>query len=135
MKKIQTVCIIDDDPIYIFGTKRLMQMTDFCENFVVYNNGKEAIDSFVNIVASNDEKLPDLILLDLNMPIMDGWEFLNQFAKLPFQKRVHIYMVSSSINPEDRSKSTSYDNVENFLVKPLTEKTLEEVRNLISENQ
>eukprot|EP00388_Colpodella_angusta_P015263 GDKJ01037855.1.p1 GENE.GDKJ01037855.1~~GDKJ01037855.1.p1 ORF type:complete len:130 (+),score=19.19 GDKJ01037855.1:128-517(+) len=118
MKKIDIACIIDDDPIFVFGTKRLMQLANFCNGFLVVKNGKEAYDNLkASIIAG--EKLPDLILLDLNMPIWDGWQFLDEFIQIPIENAVTIFIVTSSIDPEDIKRAKSYEIVSNYLVKPI----------------
>lgn len=125
MKKIDIACIIDDDPIFIFGVKKVMQLADVCNNFLIYRNGKEALDALTALI-SDGKKLPDVILLDLNMPILDGWQFLDEFIKVPVSKKVTIYIVSSSVDPEDVLKAKSYNIVNNYIIKPITMKKLVE---------
>src|SRR5690606_3191853 len=99
---VNTAYIIDDDDIYIFGIKKLIQIKQLCKNLLVFNNGQEAIDH-IKSINSPHEEFPDIILLDINMPVMDGWEFLDEYAKInpQLKKSTTIYMVSSSINPQD----------------------------------
>lgn len=122
-KKIDIACIVDDDPIYIFATKKVMRMAGFCESFLVFSNGKEALDSLSAIVLAG-AKMPDVILLDLNMPVMDGWQFLDEFTRIQPAKKITIYIVSSSIDPEDVERAKAYEDVHNYIVKPVTEKSL-----------
>lgn len=126
MKKINIACIIDDDPIFIFGTKRIMQLTNFCEGFMIFHNGKEAYDNLKAIII-NKEKLPDIILLDLNMPVWDGWQFLDEFIQIPNKTEITIYIITSSVDPEDIEKAKSYDAVSNYIVKPITIDKLKEL--------
>lgn len=119
MKKIDIACIIDDDPIFIFGVKKVMNLADACNSFLIYHNGKEALDALSSLISTN-EKLPDIILLDLNMPILDGWQFLERFIKVPVSKKIIIYIVSSSVDPEDVLRAKSYEIVSNYIVKPIT---------------
>ncbi len=119
MPKIDIACIIDDDPIFVFGTKRIMGIANFCESFMIFRNGKEAYDKLKAIITA-DEKLPDLILLDLNMPIWDGWQFLDEFIKIPNVNPITIYIMTSSVDPEDIEKAKTYDAVSNYLIKPIT---------------
>lgn len=123
MKKIDIACIIDDDPIFIFGAKKVMQLADVCNGFLIYKDGQEALDSLKSIIFSN-EKLPDIILLDLNMPILDGWQFLDEFIKVPVAKEILIYIVSSSVDPKDVLRAKSYEIVTNYIVKPITMQNL-----------
>jgi len=125
--KIETVCIIDDDPIFVYGTKVLLNYNgSFCSSVIVHEDGKEALDSLSSMVKSR-EPLPDVIFLDLNMPIMDGWEFLDEFVKLPIENKPRVYIVSSSIDNQDIVKANSYDIVKDFIVKPLSDSILVEL--------
>ncbi|MFN7098774.1 MAG: response regulator [Flavobacterium sp.] len=119
MPKFDTVCIIDDDPIFVFGTKRIMEIADFCQSFMIFKNGKEAFDNLNSIIIAN-KKLPDLILVDLNMPIWDGWTFLDEFVKIPCKNPSTIYIMTSSIDPADIQRAKAYDAVSNYLVKPIS---------------
>ncbi|MDE3743100.1 response regulator [Maribacter polysaccharolyticus] len=128
MKKIKSTCIIDDDPIFIYGTKRIMKEIDFCDDILVFNNGQEAIDGLLNITAQG-KKLPSVVFLDLNMPIMDGWEFLENFIKIPNNNRemVTVYIISSSVDPRDVERVKGYDIVHNYILKPITPQDLKDV--------
>lgn len=126
MKKIDIACLVDDDPIYIFATKKVMQMSNFCNSFLIFHNGKEALDS-LGAILSAGAQMPDVILLDLNMPVMDGWQFLDEFVKIKPPKKITIYIVTSSIDPDDITRAKAYENVQDYLVKPITEKSLQEI--------
>jgi CheY-like chemotaxis protein len=130
MKKIDLACIIDDDPIFVFGAKKIMQFAHFCNSFMVYHNGEEAINGLKSIILAK-EKLPDIILLDLNMPIMDGWQFLDEFTQIPAEHEITIYIVTSSIDPEDINRAKSYNRVTNYLVKPIS---IEGLRKILEES-
>nr|WP_321222116.1 response regulator [uncultured Psychroserpens sp.] len=73
------------------------------------------------------ENLPDIILLDINMPIMDGWQFLDEFVKIESHKLITIYIVSSSIDPQDIKRAKKYQNISNYIVKPITIKKLKTI--------
>ena len=79
MKKIKCACVIDDDPICTYWTKKMMDELMFSEDILIFENGQDAIEGLKNIIARG-EQLPEVILLDLNMPIMDGWDFLEDFV-------------------------------------------------------
>ncbi|WP_223654442.1 response regulator [Hymenobacter psoromatis] len=81
-------------------------------------NGQVAFNQLLADVKAVD-KIPDLILLDLNMPVMDGWEFLDAFMKLPLTKQVCVFVLTSSIHPDDREKAKHYGMVKGFFSKPL----------------
>ena len=125
-KKIDIACIVDDDPIYVFATKKVMRMADFCESFLVFSNGKEALESLSAIILAG-AKMPEVILLDLNMPVMDGWQFLDEFTRIQPPKKITIYIVTSSIDPEDVERAKAYADVHNYIVKPVTEKSLMDI--------
>ncbi|MGB3151177.1 MAG: response regulator [Maribacter sp.] len=128
MKKIQSCCIIDDDPIFIYGTKRLMKEINFCESIIVYNNGQEALEGLI-LISESGQKIPPFIFLDLNMPIMNGWEFLEEFTKIPNNslKKTTIYIISSSVDPRDLERVKNYKAVNNYILKPITPTDLETV--------
>lgn len=123
--KLKNVCIIDDDPIYVFGTKRMMELLNFSDNVVVYENGREALDNL--ILNIQDADFPEVIFLDLNMPIMDGWQFLDEFTKHSPPKTTYIYVVSSSIDPNDTDRVRDYNLVNNYIIKPMGESELNQV--------
>ena len=127
MSKIKTACIIDDDPIFVYGTKILLNYNSFFgSSVIVYEDGKEALDNLTSIVKCNG-KLPQVIFLDLNMPIMDGWEFLDEFVKLPMEEKPRVYIVSSSIDKQDIEKAHTYDIVKDFIEKPLSDSILSDL--------
>lgn len=125
MSRIDIACIIDDDQIYVFGLKKLINLHNFCDNILVFKNGAEALKYMKPLLGSSDE-LPDVILLDINMPVMDGWQFLDEFTKIKPQlkKKITIYMVSSSIDEADLQKAQTYEDVTDFIVKPVKEMDL-----------
>lgn len=129
MSKITSCCIIDDDEFFAFNIKKLMKDIKFCENVLWYADGQEAIDSLVGLLIENIP-LPEVILLDLNMPNKDGWAFLKEFENIPKNQRekVKVYIVSSFVSPENLAKAKSFCCVESYLIKPLTEKALNNLR-------
>lgn len=130
MNKKNLACIIDDDPIHIYVTKEEIVKTGLFETISSYKNGKEAYDKLNEIHQSGGE-LPDLILLDLNMPIWDGWDFLDEFLHLKIEKKISIFIISSSNDPADLQKSKKYKKVNNFVVKPVTsDQLMTEIRKL-----
>lgn len=126
--KIRSACIIDDDEIYVFGLKIMMKSVNFCDEIVVCENGEVALD-FLKPLTSTPKGMPDVILLDINMPIMDGWQFLDEFTKIKAEKsaKTNIYMMSSSVNPVDLEKVKTYKLISDYLVKPLSKTALEEI--------
>lgn len=125
--KLNTVCIIDDDPIFVYGTKVLLNYnSSFCSNIIVFENGEEALDD-LKFMAKTNKELPEIIFLDLNMPIMNGWEFLDELKKLDLKKKIGVYIVSSSLDKMDEEKSREYDMVIDFISKPLTTNKLQQL--------
>jgi len=132
MGKIESCCIIDDDPIFIYGIKRIMKEISFCKKITVYNNGQEALDGLTQLTQESNE-IPQVILLDLNMPIMNGWEFLDEYIKIPNSnlEKVVIYITSSSVDPRDLEKIKDYKPwVHNYILKPVTPNDLENILNI-----
>lgn len=132
MAKVSSTCIIDDDPIFVYSTKRIMKEVDFSDEIMVYNNGQDAIEAIEDIVESG-ESIPPIIFLDLNMPIMNGWEFLDEFVKIPNPNREKtvIYIISSSIDPRDLERIKNYEIVDNYILKPVVREDLHTVLNNI----
>lgn len=130
MKKIDIAFIVDDDQIYVFGLKKLLAINNLCKNILVFENGEKALN-YITPIISNGNELPDIILLDLNMPVMDGWEFLDEFTKIKpkLNKKIEIYMVSSSINPADMEKAKQYEELTDYLIKPISIDELNKVFN------
>jgi CheY-like chemotaxis protein len=122
MKSVDIACIIDDDPIFVFGAQRLMKMAGFCKGFLIFHDGQKALDHLVPVLkGSVASAVPEVILLDINMPILDGWQFLDAIVKIEVVKEITIFVVTSSIDPCDAEKAASYSNVKNFVVKPITQ--------------
>nr|WP_321221718.1 response regulator [uncultured Psychroserpens sp.] len=128
--KIKVACIIDDDNIYVNLVKKIIETKKLCDNLLVFKDGKDGIDYFEALLQNLNQKgIPEIILLDINMPIMDGWEFIERFTKIQnkFDKRITLYVVSSSINVTDIDKAKSLSTVQNYLVKPVNIDDLEAV--------
>lgn len=127
MKKIDSICIIDDDPITVFGIQHKILHAEVTKSLLVHYNGKDALDSFLDAISQNLQ-LPQIILLDINMPIMDGWQFLDAFIDLHIDQQINIYILTSSISGADREKSTYFQNLTHhqisYLIKPFNQEQL-----------
>ena len=126
MRKIKIACIIDDDPIFVLGTKRLFEINEFAKEIRVYKNGEEALNALKETLR-NGMDLPCIIFLDINMPVMDGWEFLDAFGELEGSRNSVIYMLSSSVDPSDADRARSYSLVRDYLTKPLNQEKLDDL--------
>src|SRR5262245_30316095 len=109
--------LIDDDLTFNVITKMLLTRFGFAEEIIEYSDASNALSN----LKRSDEAYPEVIFLDLNMPGMDGWSFLNEYQSLPenITKECKLYILTSSISDADRSKSLSYSFVEDFITKPL----------------
>ncbi|MFT4152221.1 response regulator [Parafilimonas sp.] len=115
------ILVVDDDPIFRLIAKKLLDKTGENLDITFKENGFEAI-TFLKQVIKENKTAPDLILLDIGLPILNGWEFMEEFIKIPQEATQHIqiYIVSSSAEPEDRSRSKSYPHVKAYVPKPLS---------------
>ncbi len=127
LKKISFL-LVDDDMINNFLTKEFLEI--YLPNAETYTalNGKEAIDFLVTLV-DTPENLPDVILLDINMPVLDGWEFLDYLETLnhPTLNKIRIYMFTSSVYYKDIDKSKNYKSVKDLFSKPLSEEIIHKI--------
>lgn len=116
----KTIWVIDDDPIYQIIVNKIIQKSELFLNVSSFKNGKDAIDALENSLETK-EALPNIILLDINMPIMDGWEFMEEMVALKskISEVINIYIVSSSIALEDKNKAKNYPEIIAYLSKPI----------------
>jgi len=115
--------VIDDDSIYQMLIKRMVEKAYPSIEVSSFLNGKIAIDRLESVLNSNyTDAFPGVIFLDINMPVMNGWEFLDSIEQRGFKQRIdaRIYIVSSSIDKSDFEKAKTYSNVADYLVKPLS---------------
>jgi CheY-like chemotaxis protein len=120
--------MIDDNPIEHTIAKALFKHYGFFEGSHHIFDGKAAIE-YVEKILHTGVELPDIILLDLNMPKFNGWDFLEHFQKLStaFTKQINLYILSSSVCPKDHELPILYPFIKSFLVKPLSLKILEQI--------
>ncbi|MFW5762304.1 MAG: response regulator [Cyclobacteriaceae bacterium] len=124
--KIKTIWSVDDDEIFLLLTSNFIKLTSYNGDYKTFTDGHYALEELYAHV-DNPDNLPDLILLDINMPMVDAWEFIETFKKISLPKKIYIYIVSSSIDPADRKKATEYPEVEDFIEKPVNSEKLERI--------
>ena len=129
--KQHIICLIDDDRIYQFTAKKIIESTGLGKQILSFYNGDEAI-TYLQENIENVDLLPDIIFLDINMPVMDGWQFLETFKILQpkVSKPILIYMVSSSVDDYDIKKSKEYFNVTDYIIKPINRERFEQLINI-----
>lgn len=111
------VCLIDDDPINNLVCERLLISIFACQDVKAFLEAEAALHWLSGLV---ETQWPELILLDINMPVMNGWEFLDAFAVAHPQASLPICLLSSSVYPSDRLQAENHPQVSHFLTKPLT---------------
>jgi CheY-like chemotaxis protein len=127
LQQIDTVLVVDDDDNWCYLSKRILQKAGVGKQIMTAQNGLDAMNKMQALVA-NGEKLPDLIFLDIKMPVMDGFEFLDEITKSTelFPAYTRIFLCSSSIHFKDKERADSYP-VAGFITKPLTPEILKSI--------
>ncbi|MBL0882350.1 MAG: response regulator [Chitinophagaceae bacterium] len=127
-KPAHHILLVDDDDVTNFLSREMLSIYLPAPKIDMALNGQEAID-FLRSRADQPEQLPDIILLDINMPVMDGWEFLAEFEKLkrPAFEKIHIIMFTSSVYYEDIDKAKTYAIVKDIFSKPLDESKIKTI--------
>jgi CheY-like chemotaxis protein len=123
-KKYHTVMLIDDNEIDNLINQKMIEAASIADNIYTHTGAKSAIEFLRNMekLEVADKVLPDVIFLDIDMPLMDGFQFLDEFERLTnvAKKKCKIVMLTSSINPQDFNRSKKYENVRLYLNKPLS---------------
>lgn len=133
MNQISCTLLVDDDAINNFINQRLIEDLAVTKSLSLANNGLEALE-YLKQNCEQDHTCPDLILLDINMPVMDGFEFLQEFStlQLPNKEKIKVVMLTTSTSHKDAQRLKDF-KIDGFINKPLTEeKILELVKNIFS---
>jgi CheY-like chemotaxis protein len=128
MSHVKNIYIVDDDKLFVFLTKKTIQATEFETHIKEFTDGQEAIE-YLRQNAESQDKLPDIIFLDLSMPVMDGWEFLKEYMMIEpiMKKEIKLYICSSSISPHDVERAKSIAAVTDFIIKPISKEVFTEM--------
>ena len=119
MESSQLIYLVEDDPITALVTEAFIKRSKSCQCKVAhYADGQQAFDQLSRALR-DEARIPDLILLDLNMPFMDGWDFLDACAGLSAGPAVPVVILTSSIRPHDIERARRYENVKGYFSKPL----------------
>jgi CheY-like chemotaxis protein len=126
VKKLPIIGIIDDDTIYHFILTSIINKNKLAESILSFLDGEKAIQ-YLTENKMNNEKIPDVLFLDVNMPIMDGWMFIEEYARIKtdITKKTLVFMLSSSANRIDIERADKISEISNYIIKPIN---LEEVK-------
>ncbi len=130
-KKYKAVMLIDDNEIDNLINQKMLEASNIAETIFMHTGAKGALEFLKNIekLSANGVGLPEVIFLDIDMPLMDGFQFLDEFDKLSdyIKNNISIIMLTSSINPQDLSKAKKSHFVKKYINKPLTQDSLEKL--------
>nr|WP_321410769.1 response regulator [uncultured Allomuricauda sp.] len=127
--KNPSILLVDDDEVYLFVTKKILN--NMSDKLVIntFTDGEQAIE-YIDLCLKENVELPEVILLDINMPFLDGWGFLAEFKKLKpklMNESVNIFLVTSSNDPTDMKKAQDFEEITGYIVKPVFEDKMEEI--------
>ena len=119
--KTPIIALVDDDKVFQITASRTIIAAQLTDKILQFENGEDAL-IFLKHHAGDSETLPDYIFLDINMPFVDGWMFLEDYSlfKTNLSKKILIYMVSSSIDPRDVDRAKQNENIREYIIKPVT---------------
>lgn len=126
MEKINNLLLIEDNDITILITKKMIEKTGLVDNIVITKNGKDGYD-YLDFCIEKQRSLPEVILLDIMMPVWDGWTFLEKIKEVDLLKKLNIYLYTSSVSDEDKKEAIKYGLEDRYLVKPMEINVIEQV--------
>jgi len=114
------ICIVDDDDVYQFTITKSIQSQKLAKKILAFSDGEEALQFMIDNLA-NADNIPDIIFLDINMPKMNGFEFMENFVKIKPSagKPIEVFMVSSSVDPKDLERAKEISEISDYIVKPI----------------
>lgn len=130
MSEKKKIAVIDDDEVFQLIIKKQIEMKNIECDILNFYNGQEAIDFFRSLEGGSvNGSIPDLVMLDVNMPVKDGWGFLEDYAHISndIKNKVSLYMVTSSVIQSDIDRAGDNEDIVGFVSKPLTNEKLEEI--------
>lgn len=132
MRNRYSVLLVDDDTIYQFTARKTLEATGFTDKIWICSNGEEAIKLLERNLA--DGRLPDVIFLDVNMPVMNGWDFLEQYSSIKSSNDLKppVFIVSSSVDEADIIHSRQFQEVTDYIIKPILREKFTEILSTLS---
>jgi CheY-like chemotaxis protein len=127
--KYHRAMLVDDNEMDNFINQKIIESSLFAKNIYISTNGISALEFLKNILATEnlaEEIMPNVIFIDINMPLMDGFQFIDEFLKLPekIKKKTKLVILTTSINNDDKGRALKYGNKVTFISKPLNEESL-----------
>lgn len=122
MSAVNLVCLVDDDDIFAYAMKKLIQIKQLSKAIITFQSVPEAI-AYLAENQHNPELIPDILFLDINLPIHDGWDFIAEFQNVQpkLLKKPRVCMLSSSVSPDDKQRADESQWVDFYFVKPLSQ--------------
>lgn len=130
MPVVKTVLLIDDDEIFNLIVDNTLRMYNFADQIMAFTSVADGLAYLRKVEDEKNFVFPDIIFLDINMPIQDGWDFLNTYRQFPLdvKSQTQLYLLSSSIDESDVLKSQQYRDVRDFIRKPLSKMNLDIIK-------
>lgn len=128
MNKIKNVCIVDDDELFQFVMRQHFERLQLVEHIHKFTDGEQALN-YLKLHLDQPDELPELILLDVNMPYMDGWQFMREYVKLqlPSDKQIKVFILTSSTHDSDLQKAKEFPVLAGYLVKPIGKSVIKQL--------
>jgi CheY-like chemotaxis protein len=129
----ELVMLVDDSAIDNFVNKKIITRYQFAKNIIEFTRSAEALNYLINLSNNETEQIPSVLFLDLDLPEINGFEFLDSFDLLPqrIKTEIKIVILTSSINPADSVKCNTHGSVLTFIHKPLVKHNLDELEDIL----